>query len=76
MEKVLDKVLAIIDRHMSEYTQCMVGIVTYELDMVESDCALSKSEAERLDRKWQDTFERRAELLSLREEILQSVVIQ
>lgn len=75
MDKALDKVLAIIDRHMSEYTQCMDGIVAYELDMIECDCALSKSEAERLDRQWQDAFERRAELVILRKEILQAVVL-
>lgn len=76
MEKALDKVLAIIDRHMSEYTQCMDGIVTYELDIVESDCALSKSEAERLDRQWKDAFERRAELADIYTEIMQTVMIE
>lgn len=76
MDKVLDKVLAIIDRHIEDYKLSMEGIVSYELDMVESDCALSKSEAERLDRKWQDAFERRAELVILRKEILQAVVLE
>lgn len=76
MDKVLDKVLAIIDRHIQEYDTCMDGIVSYELEMVECDCALSKSEAERLDRKWQDAFERRAELVSLRKEIMQDVVLE
>ena len=75
MDKVLDKVIAIIDRHIEDYKLSMEGVVSYELDMVECDCALSKSEAERLDRKWHDAFERRAELVSLREEILQAVVL-
>lgn len=72
----MDKVLAIIDRHIEYYELSMEGIVSYELDMVECDCALSKSEAERLDRKWQDAFERRAELVSLRKEIMQDVVLE
>ena len=82
MDKVLDKVIAIIDRHIEDYKLSMEGVVSYELDMVECDCALSNilreeilSEAERLDRKWHDAFERRAELVSLREEILQAVVL-
>lgn len=72
----MDKVLEIIDRHIKEYATCMDGIVAYELDMVECDCALSKSETESLDRRWEEAFERRAELVSLREEILQAVVVQ
>lgn len=76
MDNVLAKVLAIIDRHMSEYTQCMDGIVTYEMDMVENDCALSKSEAESLDRRWKEAFERRAELADVYAEIVQTVVVE
>lgn len=72
----MEKVLEIIDRHIQEYATCMEDIVAYELDMVECDCALSKSEAESLDRRWKEAFERRAELVNLREEILDSVVVQ
>lgn len=71
----MSKAEQIIKKHIAELEQLANRIISYELDMEEIGCPLSKDELENNDRAWQDYQARRYELESVLAEI-KSVAIE
>ena len=59
----------IIRKHIEELEQLADSLISYELDMADMGCSLSKAEREQNDRRWQEYQARRYELKTVLAEI-------
>lgn len=71
----MSKAEQIIRKHIEEMEQLADSLISYELDMADMGCSLSKTEREQNDRRWQEYQARRYELIQVLAEI-KSVAIE
>lgn len=71
----MSKAELIIRKHIEELEQLADSLISYELDMADMGCSLSKAEREQNDRRWQEYQARRYELIQVLAEI-KSVAIE